>query len=253
MKLERVVIISDCTDLAFAEMRGAIIKSARNAGLDRDPWIDALAPVHHFSVLNAGFVLRMMAEAYPAGTLLMVVMNSIRDRTERIAGRLTNGLVFEGTNTGAFGWLLRDFEVAECVEIHDPGFVPFGGKFVHAPAVGRLLAGHSLGDIGLTMDPERIRRRVPKAGEIVHVDNFGNGKFLLNERFAAGDRIQVSIGATTFNAVYGHRMMNHADGSWVIYPGSSLDLHEIGEVRGNGIRQFNIKPGERIEVARQES
>jgi len=249
--IQRAVVISDCTDIAFAEMRGSIISSARHAGLDRDPVIEALVPVHHFSVLNAGFVLRLMAEAYSTDTLLMVIMNSIQQRTERIAGRLENGMHFEGTNTGAFGWLLRDFAVDECVELHDPGFVPFGGKFVHSPAVGKLLAGSTLVDVGDAFPVESVRRVEPEPNQIVHVDNFGNGKFLLEGAFTEGQALTVELDSgVEIGAVYGRRMMSHPDGTWVVYPGSSMNLHEIGEVRGPGLNRWALAPGEVVRISK---
>lgn len=252
MSPERAVVVSDCTDLAFAEMRGAIIGAARAAGMERDPSIEPLVPVSDFSVIAGAFAARMMAEAYDPSTVIMVVINAIPLRTERIVGRLGNGMVFEGTNTGTFGWLIRDLGIEECFELHDPGFVPFGGKHVHAPAVGRLLAGQSMADLGRPFAPERIRATLPEPGVVVHVDNFGNAKLALDEGFEDGEPLRVRLpDGSSFDAVYGRRMMDHPDGTWVVYPGSSLDLGEIGEVRGPGMRRFAVRPGATVEVTRR--
>jgi len=248
--LERVLIISDCTDIAFAEMRGAIYAAARQAGSPA-PRVEPLVPVRPFSVLNAGFVLRLMAESYGSETLLMFIMNSIPERTERIVGRTKDrGLVFEGTNTGAAGWLVDEFGVAECHELHDPGFVPFGGKFVHAPAVGRLMAGAELSTLGSPFPETSIRRVLPAERQIVHIDNFGNAKFRLTGAFEPGQRLRVTTGTGfTVDAVYGRRMMAHPDGTWVVYPGSSLDLHELGQVRRPGLLATGVSVGDVLDIA----
>ena len=247
--VDRIVIVSDCTDIAFAEMRGSILRSAHEYAPGRPLHIEPLAPVTPFSVLNAGFTLRLMAEAYPTGTLLMFIMNSIRERTERIVGRTKTGVLFEGTNTGAAGWLVEDLGVEECYELHDPGFVPFGGKFVHAPAVGRLAAGCAMSELGNPFPAERIRRTMPGDGVVVHVDNFGNAKLPLRARFEIGQPLVVTLpDGRRIDAVYGRRMMEHEDGTWVVYPGSSFDLHEVGEVRGAGVLRFGVGPGDALRV-----
>ena len=146
----KVVIVSDCTDVAFVEMRAAIattfIESLSDINLS--PQIEPLVPCVPFSLTNASFLTRLVAETATPNTLIMVIANFISERTERIIGRtLKKTLFFEGTNTGAFGWLLEDFGIQDCYELDDPGFVPFGGKYVHAPAIGKALAGIPAGQL----------------------------------------------------------------------------------------------------------
>ena len=241
--MNRVVVVSDCTDVAFAEMRGAML--THGAG---DYSIEPLVPSAAFSLENSSFVTRLMVDAYPPGTVICVVVNAIAERTERIVGRLREkDIVFEGTNTGQFGWILEDFGLKECYELHDPGFLPFGGKYVHAPAVGRIAAGTRLDTHGTPFDPTRIRSWLPSQGDLVHVDNFGNGKFRWStEGWEFGDEIEVRVGGQSLTAVYWQRMMARDTGEWVVYPGSSLNLREVGEVRGYGLHQFGVGAGDTI-------
>jgi S-adenosylmethionine hydrolase len=246
----RIVVVSDCTDIAFAEMRGRIIRAALEVDPASSPDIEALVPCSDFSVVNAGFAVRLVAEAYPPGTLIMLVMNSLRERTERIIGRTsTKQLFFEGTNTGALGWLLDDFGVEECYELHDPGFVPFGGKYVHSPAVGRFAAGVPMGDLGRPFPTGAIRRVRAAEYEVVHVDNFGNAKVMADcSGFNVGDPLVVEVSCERIPAVFYPRMMDCPDGTWVVYPGSSFGLLEIGEVRGLGLRRFGTQPGDTVSI-----
>jgi S-adenosylmethionine hydrolase len=245
----RVVIISDCTDLAFAEMRGAILQGSG----DIDVVIEPLVPTAPFSVINAAFALRLMADAYPPGTVLSVIMNSLRERTERIVGRTkTKDLVINSANTGTLGWLLDDFGTAELYELNDPGFFPFGGKYVHAPAIGRFLEGAALADLGTSFPLEKVRPTPIGRGTVVHVDNFGNIKFAWGDlNLSFGERLSARINSMSLEVVWWRRMMERQDGEWVLYPGSSWDLLEIGQVRGPGFTRMSVRPGDVVQLSPQ--
>lgn len=242
----RIVVISDCTDVAFAEMRGAIAKNALRA----DYVIEPLVPVYPFSVVNAAFILRLLADSQPEGTILNFIMNSVRERTERIVGTTERGgLIFEGTNTGALGWLIDDFGCREIYELHDPGFVPFGGKYVHAPAVGKMASGVPLAELGKPISIDRVRRYEIAEGEVVHIDNFGNIKFRWElSGYSPGDRLIATINGREIKLVYWVRMMERNDGEWVLYPGSSFGLAEIGQVRGPGMLRLDVAPGDAVAI-----
>lgn len=242
-----VVLVTDCVDLAFGEMRGAMWSAAGGTPLALEPTVST----YPMSVINAAFAVRMMAEAYPPETIISFVVNPLKERTERIVGRTKHkNIIFEGTNTGVAGWLVDDFGCEELYELHDPGFVPFGGKYVHAPAVGKLAAGASFSDVADPFPLERLRRADRTSRLVVHVDNFGNAKFPWPEGDIAnkGRRYRVSWPGHTVEAVLWKRMMEREDGEWVLYPGSSLDLWELGEVRGRGVDPADAPPGTTLTI-----
>ncbi len=247
-----VTIVSDCTDVAYAEMTQAILSSfiAARGDPGAPPFIGPLAPCEPYSLTNASFLGRLLAETAPSGTIIMIIVNFISQRPERIIGTLRQKpLIFEGPNTGAFGWLIEDFGVDECFELRDPGFVPFGGKRVHAPAVGRALAGEPLSSLGDPFPVERIRRHLPRLGEVLHIDNFGNAKLYLRAQdleFEDGARVSVEFDGAPMGpieAVVGTRMMEHRTGAWVLYPGSSMGLYELGQVRARGFLGLPVVTG----------
>jgi len=152
-----------------------------------------------------------------------------------------------GANTGVFTWLFRDFGVEELYELKDPGFFPFGGKYVHAPAVAQIATGKPLKDMGHSFNIEKVAKIDIPEGTIVHIDNFGLMKFTgkligLNE----GDELEVNVNGKTLRVVYAKRMMSRETGELVIYPGSSLGLPELGKVRENGAKELNVKIGDII-------
>jgi S-adenosylmethionine hydrolase len=248
----QIVVVSDCSDVAFVEIRMAIQRSASAVDPSADVRIEPLVVAQPFAEINGAFLVRLMAELSAPGTLIMCVLNSFPTRTERLVGRTARGdLLFAGANTGTLGWLAEDFGVAECFEIEDPGFVPFGGKSIHAPTVGALAAGRPLADVGKPFPADAIRRTPAGEGVIVHVDNFGNAKFAFQaDGLRPGDRLKVTVCGQTFEAVYGSRMMDYEDASWVVYPGSSLGLHELGQVRSRGLLNYACGAGHALHISR---
>lgn len=242
--MRKVVVISDCTDVAFLEMRGVISKYAG----DVEYQIEPLVKVDNFSIVNTEFLVRLIAENYPEGTIIMAIVNPEIDRPERIIGRTKNNIIFEGPNTGAFAWLVEDFGVEELYEIFDNGFVPFGGKYVHSPTVGNYLSGMHLNELGEIFPAESLRPSKIVKGTVVHIDNFGNVKlnYKLDKSLTDGIKFNVRINGIDHEFLYWRRMMERNDGELIIYPGSSLGLVELGMVRGKLTDMIPIQIGDSI-------
>lgn len=210
--------------------------------------VEPVVPVTPFSILNGNFILRLMADAYPKGTVFSIILNPSKERPARLIGKTKKkGFYFMGANTGVFTWLFRDFGIEELYELNDPGFFPFGGKYVHAPAVAQIAMGKPLNKLGHLFDIEKVVNLDISEGTIVHIDNFGLMKFVgkltgLNE----GDKFNVDVNEKTLKVVYAKRMMSRETGEWVICPGSSFGLPELGKVRENGAKELNTKTGDMI-------
>ena len=241
---KRIVFITDCVDVAYNELRGAVLSSIKSDEIIIEPVVH-VAP---FSIINGSFVLRLMAEAYPEGTIFSVILNPSRERPARLIGRTKiKKFYFMGANTGVFTWLFKDLGVDELYELKDPGFFPFGGKYVHAPAISQIAMGRSLEDMGVLFDIKKITKINILEGTIVHIDNFGLIKFVGDlTGLKEGEDLEVSINKKKIKAVYASRMMSQETEKWVIYPGSSLGLPELGKVRRNGAKELNAKIGDKI-------
>jgi len=241
---KRIVFITDCVDLAYNELRGVILNNIKSDKIIIEP----VAPVAPFSIINGNFVLRLMAETYPKGTVFSVILNPSKERPARLIGKTKKkDIYFMGANTGVFTWLFRDFGVEELYELNDPGFFPFGGKYVHAPAVAQIAMGKPLKNMGHPFDIEKVVKNDIPCGTIFHIDNFGLMKFTgeltgLNE----GDKLKVNVSGKILMAVYAKRMMSRETGEWIIYSGSSLGLLELGKVRENGAKKLNVEIGDII-------
>lgn len=247
----KVVVLTDCIDVAWQEIRGSIYSNADKY----DVQIEPVVPVDSYSIVNVNFLVKLIAEIYPKNTIICVIVNPLKLRTERIVGRTKKkNIIFEGTNTGAFSWLVKDFGCAELYELFDPGFVPFGGKYVHAPAVGKIASGVPISELGNKFDINKLRHVEMREGTVMHIDNFGNLK--LFHRFEKepqnGDIFEIKFNNQTINVTYNKRMMEKNDGDIIIYPGSSFGFTEIGIVRGHFSTKYNIKNGDVVEVRKVE-
>lgn len=245
---KRIVIITDCVDMAYNELRGVILRDLAISNCVFDVEIEPVIPVEPFSVVHGNFILRLMAEAYPSGTIFSVILNPIKHRPERIFGRTSQkNFLFIGANTGVFSWFLKDFEIDVLYELHDPGFYPFGGKYVHAPNIAKLASGTPFEEMGIIFSPDKLTNIEIEEGTIVHIDNFGLAKFTGTlPKSNDCDLFSVEVGNKKLVAIYAKRMMSRETGEWVIYPGSSLGLPELGMVRNNGARKLGLKIGDKI-------
>ncbi|MFH1656484.1 MAG: SAM-dependent chlorinase/fluorinase [Candidatus Nealsonbacteria bacterium] len=241
---KRIVFITDCIDTAYNELRGVILCNIKNEEIVVEP----VVPVAPFSIINGNFILSLMADVYPEGTIFSIILNPLKERSARLIGKTKRkDIYFMGANTGVFTWLFRDFGVEELYELNDPGFFPFGGKHVHAPAVAQIALGKPLNKLGHFFDIKNVTKLDIFEGTIVHIDNFGLMKFIgdltgLNE----GNKLNVNVNGKTLNVVYAKRMMSRETGEWVIYSGSSFGLPELGKVRENGAKELNAKIGDII-------
>ncbi|MBI4993444.1 SAM-dependent chlorinase/fluorinase [Candidatus Wolfebacteria bacterium] len=241
---KRIVFITDCIDVAYNEMRATIISIVGDCDIEIEPVVQ----VRNFSIINGAFLLRLMAEVYPPETIFVIVLNPMKERPARLIGTTEKkNFTFLSANTGVIGWLLKDFGLRELYEINDSGFIPFGGKYIYAPTAAQFINEKLLSDIGKPFDKNNLKKLEITDGVVVHIDNFGLIKFMgqlpeVNDE----DEFEISVNGKNFKAVYFRRMMSRSDGEWVIYPGSSLSILELGKVRQNGAMELGINIGDII-------
>lgn len=242
-----IVFITDCIDVAYNELRATVLSLIKNRD---DIIVEPVVPVAPLSIINGSFILRLMAEVYPEGTIFSVILKPAKKRPERLIGKTKKkNFLFMGANTGVLDWFIRDFGIAELYELHDPGYFPFGGKYVHAPAIAQMAMGKPLNKMGKPFPLEKVIKVELKKGMIVHIDNFGLMKFIGNfPKIKEGTKFIVRINGKELEAVYAKRMMSRKTGEWVLYPGSSLGLPELGKVRANGAQEIGAKIGDIISI-----
>jgi S-adenosylmethionine hydrolase len=80
---KRIVFITDCVDVAYNELRGVILSNIKSDEIVVEP----LVPVAPFSIINGNFVLRLVADAYPKGTVFSIILNPMKERPARLIGK----------------------------------------------------------------------------------------------------------------------------------------------------------------------
>ena len=251
MKVKKIVIVTDCVDIAYNELRGTYASLLQDVDFVE---IEPVVQVKPFSVINGAFVLRLMVDSYPTGTVFSIILNPEKNRPERVVCRLKNkDVTIMTANTGVLEMVTKEFGIKECYEVVDPGFYPFGGKYVHTPTVAQIAQGTKLSEFGPEFSQEKLRA-LDTHNVIVHIDNFGLMKCTNQLKLPEiGDQYQITLGRTTITAKYDVRMMSNETGDWIIYPGSSFGLIEIGKVRENGAMLLGAKEGDKVVIEKSPS
>lgn len=249
---KKIVIITDCVDIASIELRATIGNLLDKHGA-HDIQIEPVVGVKSFSIINGSFFLRLLAECYPEGTIFLVVVNPLKIRPKRvICVTKKKKFTIVGADTGLMDWTLRDFGLDKKYEINDPGFVSFGGKYVHAPVTAKIALGEDLEKLGKKLSIEQVTPRLVDAllkNVVVHVDNFGLIKISnIVENLEIGKKYLVRINKKEIIVKYDSRMMSNETGDWILYKGSSLGLLEIGKVRENGAIELGIHEGDSVYI-----
>lgn len=252
--IKQAVIITDCTDIAFNEMHQSLLNEFTNLGI-HDFHIAPSVSVKNFSVVNAAFSIRLLADIFPSETtIFIVVVHGIHSNPERIFGQTNNGLTFVGNNSGYFDWLIKDFGLDYIYENktnRDVNGKSFGGKYVQIPTAAKIINGNTLEEMGIRKSKDFLKDFPIVDGTVVHIDNFGLIKIKAPKlkEYVEGDKLKIYLdGSYKLTAVYTEKMKKQADGTWTLYTGSSLyGLPELGRVRSqNSAKELEIVEGQVI-------
>jgi S-adenosylmethionine hydrolase len=140
--------------------------------------------------------------------------------------------------------------------LQEQTYVPFGGKSIYPKAIGKILGDPKADGLGQLVGFERLHRLDIASGTVVHIDNFGLikifGPIALFANIKPCDHVQVFLnGKKSVIAIYEPRIGNAEDGTWLVYPGSSLGgMPELGLVRGNAALALNVNVGDNIMFSR---
>jgi S-adenosylmethionine hydrolase len=249
--MKQIVVITDCHDVAFNEIRAQITSTLGNR--IKNIQIEPVVKVKEFSLINCAFLTRLIAENYPPGTTIMILCSPTREKPNRIYGiTKKKNIKFFATNNGSISWLLKDFGIKEVYiseNRQDNKYMPFGGKIDYAPAIAKIAMVKSLKSLkmGKEANAKEIKKLNIPNNTILHIDNFGLCKIKSEvPNLKEGSKITISIKGKKFNATFCKRMMSLQDNAYAIYPGSSLNLPEFGIVRRNAAEILNLKIGDKI-------
>jgi S-adenosylmethionine hydrolase len=163
-------------------MKGVILGINPDARL-----VDVTHDIEPFSVIEAALLLKGIARYFPGGSIHVAVVDpEVGSERRGIVLRLNEQLCL-GPDNGLFSLNMAKNVSWEARKIENPELTlpaphpTFHGRDVFAPVAAHLSIGKPLDDVGPKIDdPVRLdlaeveRTRDGLAGEVIHVDHFGN-------------------------------------------------------------------------------
>jgi S-adenosylmethionine hydrolase len=170
-------------DAYVPSMKGTMLSICPEARL-----VDVTHEVSPQDVMEAAFVLRSTRGHFPGETIHLVVVDPGVGTDRRAVALRAEGQWFVGPDNGVFPLVLDQAAPDAMAELDDPTFwrddspsATFHGRDIFAPAAAHLAAGHSVEDLGSSIDTlEPLQWARPSTapqtvqGWVVHVDHFGN-------------------------------------------------------------------------------
>lgn len=268
LQIRRVVLITDCCDYSAALIEIQFRKELESLGVFDNSISFIPIGIPPFNVeLGAFRALVFHHIAGGPGTLIFTLSNSLLKKPTRYFGVLRDGTAFLGANTGFLYPLFKSVGIQEIHQATWQGHISFGGLHYRPQLAAHIVAQSDKLDQFKGEFAEPLTELTFRQGQVVDIDNFG----LIKMWDFVSDR-QLSVGTTytlevtdkegnikgSHQAVFRQRMMNEADNTLVLYPGSSLarlddrwsGLLELGIVRcPNSAAQLNVNIGDVITIA----
>lgn len=216
------------------------------------------------SVLEAALILSRTYSYFPENTIFVVVVDpGVGTKRRPIAahiGKYYFILPDNGILTPILHTAKKDREQIELVHLNRPEFWlknisnVFHGRDIFAPAGAHLAAGIDFKDLGDPIDnpilidiPTAHNTNNGLAGEVIHIDNFGNiSTSIRRVDLESHDRLVVRLGSAQISGLY-QTFGELPPGELMALLGST-DYLIISKVDGNAANQLQVKIGDRVEV-----
>lgn len=211
--------------------------------------------------IRAGaWALRTATPFYPRGSVHVVVVDPGVGTARHALVAHIDGRFYIGPDNGVFSWLLAEADEVHAWRLADHSWRPdqpsntFHGRDLFAHAAALMVQEGELNAVCGEVVTPRVDAwatciQAPGAGEVVHVDRFGNvvTNLLLPEEVPQSDwRVSFADGKTLtgLQRTYGEV----ASGACLALVGSHRFL-EIAVRLGSASEEMNLHPGDQIRVA----
>lgn len=250
----RITLLTDfgTQDGYTGAMRGVI------AGIAPDAIVEDIShDLPHGDVHAAAWTLTTYAHLFPPGTVHVAVIDPGVGSDRRAIAARVGSHIFVAPDNGSLTRVLDgDAEVVEIRERlyrRDDVSQTFHGRDIFAPAAAHLARGIALDQLGpralgviRLQYPQPVRTAGGIAGEVIHVDRFGN--LITNIPGSWIEQIGGSAWEMHANDAVAPVVRTYADvpaGQLLAYEGSSR-MMEIGMRDGNAAAQTGLHRGAKI-------
>ncbi|PQO28233.1 S-adenosyl-l-methionine hydroxide adenosyltransferase family protein [Blastopirellula marina] len=245
-----------------AEMKVAAYMIAREAKL-----VDVTHSIAPQNVAQASWVLLRAVEAFPPGTVHVVVVDPGVGTRRKILAAVIHGQVIIGPDNGLFDVVATRYPVEDIFEITNQAYFgerwssTFHGRDIMVPAAAHLVRGVPLESLGNRVDVTLVTQENAASilaavqekeiqGRFVYADSFGNAVTNvfaddIPEDWEAG-AIQIEVGGQHISGLvttYGERN----PGELVALFGSSGQL-EVSIVQGDAAQKYGFRAGMPIKI-----
>jgi S-adenosylmethionine hydrolase len=248
------------TDAYVGIVKGILYSRAPDARV-----VDLVHAADSGSLYAAAYLLMSAYPYFPAGTVHLVLTSPSAAPDKRIIAANVEGQFVVAPDNGVAAPLCDEHAPASVVTVENAQYLlearrhTFHSRLIYAPAAAALSNGVALSELGSpvaewTRLPHALADRDPDgsiAGEVVHVDHFGN---LVTNIHASQvpSRPRIIVGSTVIDRISDHYGEVEAGGVMAIV-GSTGNL-EISVNRGNAARKLFVSRADpvRIESATEE-
>lgn len=248
------------SDHYVAAMKGVVLSIAPQATL-----VDVSHGIERHDISRAAFLLRETAPWYPTGSVHLVVVDPGVGTRRRIIAARYGGQYVIAPDNGVVTLLHRHLSIEAVHVVQNPRLAmpqisaTFHGRDLMAPAAGHLAAGGKIADIGpptdhlevLQLSEPVISAQHTVAGQVIHVDTFGNLITNVPEEHVRATFAKLAAARVYLNGdVIGAVRHTYADveaDQPLALVGSS-HLLEIAVNRGSAAQTFGAGVGTTVEI-----
>jgi S-adenosylmethionine hydrolase len=235
-------------------MKGVVLSLAPAAQL-----VDVTHGIPPHDVVAGAVALAQAAPLFPPGTIHVAVVDPGVGGARADIVVAAAGQLFVGPDNGVLSLAAkgarRIHAIANAAFRREPVSPTFHGRDVFAPAAGQLAAGASLDAAGPLLEamvdlqvPPVYRHGGVVAGEVIHIDGFGNLiTSLPADAIPADAAIEVEGTAGRFEPTLGRTFSDVEPGALIAYIGSGGQL-EIARRDGSAVERIGAARGSPVRV-----
>jgi len=196
----------------------------------------------------SAYLLAAYATWFPAGTVLLCVVDPGVGSARRAVIAEADGRVYVGPDNGLFDLVLRRAAEARLWEITwqpEALSASFHGRDLFAPVAARLAAGEKIAALARPASDESASRAWPdNLAEIVYIDHYGNAMTGLRGALLSPDA-RLVVGGRTLAPATTFSTMPPGEAFWYV---NSNGLAEIAVNSGRADTALGLKIGGEIAV-----
>ena len=254
-----MAVVTFTTDFGSSDgyagaMKGVVLSLAPDAVL-----VDISHQVPARDVQAGAFTLAQAAPFFPPGTIHVAVVDPGVGGARAEVVVAAGGSLFVGPDNGLLSLAApaprRAWRIESPAYRRDPVSPTFHGRDVFAPAAGRLAAGWTADGAGPPLPDiaalvvDRAPLAEGGAGEVVHVDRFGN-LFTSFVGAVAGGAWLLEIGGRSLELAGGRTFADVAPGALLLYAGSGGQV-EIAVRDGSAAELTGARRGTPLRLRRR--